>query len=120
MWLRLLHCLPAVAVALCPAPTPRVADDALLGSATIAAQLPQASAALAGKAPTVILIKGNGTRSTEVSVEAIKERRRARLNRYGQEFDYVPFVEVLELAGIDPRARLRVVGEDETLVLQGG
>jgi uncharacterized membrane protein YgcG len=70
-------------------------------------------------APKVVQIKG-GTTAREVSVAAIRKAAVGRLTRYGQQFDYTPFVAVLKLAGITPGTRVRVVGEEEDLILQAG
>jgi len=70
-------------------------------------------------APKSIAIK-DGAKSRELSVAAIKKAVAGRLTRYGQDFDYTPFSEVLKLAGIPAATRVRVVGEEETLILQSG
>jgi hypothetical protein len=96
------------------------ANGTSLPSAAILAQSLRPDAPRPAEPPATLPILRNGVRATEISVDEIKDRRRGRLTRYGQEFDYVPFVEILQLAGIDARARLRVVGEDESLILQAG
>jgi hypothetical protein len=55
-----------------------------------------------------------------VSVDDIKKAVTTEITRYGQQFSSTPFDAVLRLAAIAPGTRMRVVGEEDEMVLQAG
>jgi hypothetical protein len=55
-----------------------------------------------------------------LDLEAIKKAATTEIERYGQTFSATPFEAVLKLAAIPVTARIRVIGEEEEMVLQAG
>ena len=73
----------------------------------------------AGTSETVDVIASDGS-VRALSLGAIRQAKTGTMTRYGQQFEVTPFTTVMKLAGIAAEARIRVVGEEEELMLQSG
>jgi hypothetical protein len=85
-----------------------------------AAQRGQGGAPGGERGPDVIEIVKGTVVIRRVSVSATKEAATTQINRFGQTFSATPFESVLKLAAIPPGTRVRVIGEEEEMVLQAG
>jgi hypothetical protein len=84
-------------------------------------QVPQPGSAPAReKAPDAVDILRRNQIVRRVSIAEIQEAATTQIVRYGQTFSATPFDVVLRLAALPEGTRVRVVGEEDDMVLQAG